>query len=148
MSQATFHPIRLSAQVHSVSDAVDALQRTLGAQRPTPPVVECFQKLRAELAALRAAVGLDIDNTFADAPPVVNHLSRTAVATLWDDVPLQMLADAHRRNAEALAKFGNSDDQVYIECQKYLLLHPTKNGDEFNRMSKRTVMLAHKLARG
>ncbi|KAJ7620459.1 hypothetical protein FB45DRAFT_150955 [Roridomyces roridus] len=143
---AKFYPIRLSAKVQSTTDAVAALEQVLQAQRVTPQTVECFNRLQAEVIALREAVGLNDRNSLANIPPVVNPLEQTAIATLWDEVPLQVLADVHMRNAEALARYGQSDAQVYVECHKYLHLHPTKEGPDFHKMVKRATMLAHKLA--
>ncbi|KAJ7622283.1 hypothetical protein FB45DRAFT_927415 [Roridomyces roridus] len=140
----TLRPLNLSLQVQSTSAAVDRLHQALGTQRIPHHTAQCLQTLQKEIEALRQVLGLSGLHQAPTSP--INQLAEHAVLTLWDEIPLQSLAQAHKERAQELMHDGQNDHQVYIECVKYLHLHPTKDGPDFTQMKRRVRTLEHHLA--
>ncbi|KAJ6462387.1 hypothetical protein C8R47DRAFT_1158461 [Mycena vitilis] len=102
----------------------------------------------ARIAALRAAilkeqpVTLDDD---IDLSPL--KLARKAAQTLWNELPLHAIADAHRKEAECLVARGNPDSTainnaaVLVKYYKYLQLYPNKNSPEYKAACARVHIL-------
>jgi hypothetical protein len=54
-----------------------------------------------------------------------------AEITLWDDLPLDAIALAHKKRAEFLMADRSNADAAYVEHLKYLKLYPDQNTEEY-----------------
>ncbi|KAJ7602700.1 hypothetical protein DFH06DRAFT_1152650 [Mycena polygramma] len=84
----------------------------------------------ARIAALRGAILVSTNLS-----PL--KLAQKAAQTLWNELPLYAIADAHRKEAECLVARGNpgstaiNNAAVLVKYYKYLQLYPNKNSSEY-----------------
>jgi len=147
MAEETWRSWGLSSHVQSASKAVADLQSSLLPHVLTDETVKALEVLKSELLELRTAVGLQgPPNASASAnpssSPVVKKLAESAVATLWDAIPLHAIADEYKRRADRFQDDGERTAEVYVGYQKYLQLFAgPKDGPEFRQLNKRIRLL-------
>jgi hypothetical protein len=82
---------------------------------------------------------IQIHSADGNAKPLIQELAERARHTLWDDLPVDAIANAHRKKADDMVSRGNVTgnavqlSEIYIEYAKYLLLHPVTNNDPVYR---------------
>ncbi|KAJ7870953.1 hypothetical protein B0H14DRAFT_2571006 [Mycena olivaceomarginata] len=141
MAEETWRSWGLSSHVQSASKAVADLQSSLMPHMLTDETVEALEVLKSELLELRTAVGLQGPSNASvsanpSSSPVVKKLAESAVATLWDAIPLHAIADEHKRRADRFQDDGDRTAEVYVGYQKYLQLFAgPKDGPEFGCQS-------------
>ncbi|KAJ7732835.1 hypothetical protein B0H16DRAFT_1732563 [Mycena metata] len=76
-----------------------------------------------------------------------NKLAQDVTSTLWNELPLLAIAEAHKNRAENLVARGTTGDEpghlreVYIDYAKYLLLYPGRNSEEYLKILERARLL-------
>ncbi|KAJ7825715.1 hypothetical protein B0H13DRAFT_2122186, partial [Mycena leptocephala] len=129
----------LSTILPALSKSLDNLKSSLGSNN-----AECnrnIEDLEAGIKHLIKAFSPQVQIHSADgnAKPLIRELAERARHTLWDDLPVDAMANAHRKKADDMVSRGNVKgnavqlSEVYIEYAKYLLLHPVMNDDPVPR---------------
>ncbi|KAJ7825708.1 hypothetical protein B0H13DRAFT_2442216 [Mycena leptocephala] len=125
----------LSTILPALSKSLDNLKSSLGSNN-----AECnrnIEDLEAGIKHLIKAFSPQVQTHSADgnAKPLIRELAERARNTLWDDLPVDTIANAHREKADDMVSRGNVTgnavqlSEIYIEYAKYLLLHPVTNND-------------------
>ncbi|KAJ6580748.1 hypothetical protein B0H19DRAFT_1112269 [Mycena capillaripes] len=104
------------------------------------------------IPALRSAVlgepPVKEDNDTGTADLLSGKLAQIAKQTIWDNLPFRAIAEAHKREAEALVARGSLETDsttnnaaVCIEYYKYLQLYPHKEDTEYKYIFSRVHVL-------
>ncbi|KAJ6580697.1 hypothetical protein B0H19DRAFT_1369218 [Mycena capillaripes] len=143
-----WRPTNLSIILPDIHKSVDDLKRFL--QDKGVDITECnrnFKDLEGEINTLVQAFSLHTWPKGADSnsPFSIMHLSEDARRTLWDNVPICAIANAHKKEADFLTTQGGPLCEIYIEYAKYLLLHPRSNEEnedsEYTEVFRKVHML-------
>ncbi|KAJ7262093.1 hypothetical protein C8J57DRAFT_1336156 [Mycena rebaudengoi] len=147
--------IDLSAHLLAMSNAAAELRTAFQAASFEAGNAQ-LATLESEIAKLRAALAprnVEDGHFSPDSSPEVQELTRDALDTLWDELPIQAVAKAHKEAADNLARQGNpSGDStrhirdVYRAYAKYLLLYSHRDDTEYLDVLKRVVILEEQLA--
>ncbi|KAJ7125746.1 hypothetical protein C8R43DRAFT_1135073 [Mycena crocata] len=157
MAEETWHSLDLSSLIQATSNALANLQSDLPDRFLESNVLKSrLETLETHISELQRA--LATPNTIHShctipgpgSSPAVQKLAETALKTLWDDVPLSAIMNAHKHKADRLRTSdseGINNEKVYVEYCKVLHLHPgPRDGPEFRQLYKRVHHLEIALA--
>ncbi|KAJ7812677.1 hypothetical protein B0H13DRAFT_2144171 [Mycena leptocephala] len=106
-----------------------------------------MQKLASKVSALRKAMAAPNYLDMSESALTVQHMARKVETTLWDDLPLDAIALAHKKRAESLMTQRSPDDTssytsaIYAGYLKYLMLYPYTNEDEYQQTYEKFRLL-------
>ncbi|KAJ6530828.1 hypothetical protein DFH09DRAFT_1326725 [Mycena vulgaris] len=145
MADELWRSLGLSSHAKSLSDYVTDLRSSMPAEFFENKAVQSkLEVLEAEIAALRSAVipPNALHTTHPD--PAIQQLAKHAQETLWDELPLCAILDAHKHRMEGLAKAdteGQHSAEIYGAYCKFLQLYPDPKDQEYRQLKKRFLQL-------
>ncbi|KAF7360636.1 hypothetical protein MVEN_00795300 [Mycena venus] len=100
----------------------------------------------SKITELTGGKPADLDNDFDVSS---KKLAQKAKQTLWHELPLRAIAEAHKRQAESLLPRGGLNDNatvsnntaICLEYHKYLQLSPDRDSDDYRRVFQRVHQL-------
>ncbi|KAJ7358527.1 hypothetical protein DFH08DRAFT_1075557 [Mycena albidolilacea] len=126
MADHLWLPLGLSSRAKALSEAVADLRSSLPAELlATSTVKSKLELLESEIFSLRSAV--IPPNSFhpSHATPAIKQLAQRAHETLWDDIPLHAIRNAHEVRAKELTdtdEDGEHTAEIYVAYYKFLQL--------------------------
>ncbi|KAJ7897586.1 hypothetical protein B0H14DRAFT_3853211 [Mycena olivaceomarginata] len=126
MADHLWLPLGLSSRAKALSEAVADLRSCLPAELlATSTVKSKLELLESEIFALRSAVVPPNSFHPSHATPAIKQLAQRAHETLWDDIPLHAIRNAHEVRAKELTdadEDGEHTAEIYVAYYKFLQL--------------------------
>ncbi|KAJ6530811.1 hypothetical protein DFH09DRAFT_1093421 [Mycena vulgaris] len=161
MTDELWRSLSLSSHAKSLSGYVADLRSSMPAEFfENKEVQSKLEVLEAEIAVLRSVfIGRPLislpqppnalHTTHPD--PAIQQLAQRAQETLWDELPLRAILDAHKHRMEDLAKAdkeGQHSAEIYVAYCKFLQLYPDPKDQEYRQLKKRFLQLERFLSAG
>ncbi|KAJ7783973.1 hypothetical protein DFH07DRAFT_789737 [Mycena maculata] len=126
MADHLWLPLGLSSRAKALSEAVADLRSSLPAELlATNTVKSKLELFESEIFSLRSAVVPPNSFHASNAIPAIKQLAQRAHETLWDDLPLHAIRNAHKGRAKELTdtdEDGQHTAEIYVAYYKFLQL--------------------------